>query len=327
MCDINSVTKNEEVVTFPNDGLSTIEELSHDPHDRSHGSVTLDIDLSSEVPTTAVGDRFDDQPPNKSDNSDFEKVEEHSPALSSTITFDATKYPSKTSVKKKRSIEDEAEVVKRRKKQITFDSVTLFYFPRQQGFTCVPSKGGSTLGMSTQHSQVVKFSIEDHAIQQRRIHRRLILKQLKIDENGSVSENEFSDASSEPEFSSRYFLPRLTPKNRRALLRAAEVRKIDSLDEDECRDLRDSRDNCGCECEDYCDPDSCSCSQNGIKCQVDFLNFPCACTRENCGNTSGRTEFNTDKMRTHLKDTLLRLDLEKTQEDVRKSNKDILSSK
>jgi hypothetical protein len=32
------------------------------------------------------------------------------------------------------------------KKSVNFDGVTVYYFPRVQGFTCVPSQGGSTLG-------------------------------------------------------------------------------------------------------------------------------------------------------------------------------------
>ena len=35
---------------------------------------------------------------------------------------------------------------KKKKKSVNFDKVTVFYFPRTQGFTCVPSEGGSTLG-------------------------------------------------------------------------------------------------------------------------------------------------------------------------------------
>lgn len=62
-------------------------------------------------------------------------------------------------------------------------------------------------------------------------------------------------------------------RQRRALLRAAGVRKIDSVEKDECRDIRSSREFCGCGCKGYCDPDTCSCSQAGIKCQVCILNI------------------------------------------------------
>lgn len=35
---------------------------------------------------------------------------------------------------------------KRSKKNVKFTDVTVYYFHRKQGFTCVPSEGGSTLG-------------------------------------------------------------------------------------------------------------------------------------------------------------------------------------
>ena len=35
---------------------------------------------------------------------------------------------------------------KKQKKSVRFEGVTVFYFPRKQGFSCVPSQGGSTLG-------------------------------------------------------------------------------------------------------------------------------------------------------------------------------------
>lgn len=83
------------------------------------------------------------------------------------------------------------------------------------------------------------------------------------------------------------------------------------MEKDECRDIRTSREYCGCCCKGYCDPDTCTCSQGGIKCQVDRLHFPCGCTRDGCGNPSGRIEFNPVRVRTHFIHTLMRLELEK----------------
>lgn len=103
-----------------------------------------------------------------------------------------------------------------------------------------------------------------------------------------------------------YFLQPVATRQRRALLRAAGVRKIDVVEKDECRNIRTSREFCGCGCKGYCDPDTCSCSQAGIKCQVDRLNFPCGCSRDNCGNSSGRIEFNPVRVRTHFIHTLMR---------------------
>lgn len=212
----------------------------------------------------------------------------------------------------------------KRKKTITFDKVTVYYFPRAQGFTCVPSQGGSTLGMASQHAHVQHFSILEHAVEQRRLHRQVLLqlRSERLNAQGapisssddSESEEEQSDASeSELDLDSYYFLQPVPTRQRRALLRAAGVRKIDSVEKDECRDIRSSREFCGCGCKGYCDPDTCSCSQAGIKCQVDRLNFPCGCSRDGCANSSGRIEFNPVRVRTHFIHTLMRLELEKKQ--------------
>lgn len=239
------------------------------------------------------------------------------------ILEEAQKQPDirRSNLKRKCTDSDEAQPCKKRK-GISFDSVTVYYFPRTQGFTCVPSQGGSTLGMGSTHSHVQRFSLTEHAIEQRRLHRQ-ILQQLRSERHmsrttsssdDSDSEEELSDASeSELDLDSYYFLQPVPTRQRRALLRAAGVRKIDALEKDECRDIRTSREFCGCGCKGYCDPDTCSCSQAGIKCQVDRLNFPCGCTRDNCANSSGRIEFNPVRVRTHFIHTLMRLELEKKQ--------------
>lgn len=229
----------------------------------------------------------------------------------------------KSSLKRKLSEPDDSQLRPKKKRGISFDSVTVYYFPRTQGFTCVPSQGGSTLGMGAQHSHTQRFTISEHAVEQRRLHRQ-ILQQLRSERHlnragnsssdDSDSEEELSDASeSELDLDSYYFLQPVPTRQRRALLRAAGVRKIDALEKDDCRDIRSSREFCGCGCKGYCDPDTCSCSQAGIKCQVDRLNFPCGCTRDNCANSSGRIEFNPVRVRTHFIHTLMRLELEKKQ--------------
>ncbi|GLV42321.1 AXIN1 up-regulated 1 [Carabus blaptoides fortunei] len=241
------------------------------------------------------------------------------------ILNEAQKQPDrrKSSLKRKLAEEDECQPQSKKKKGISFDSVTVYYFPRAQGFTCVPSQGGSTLGMGAQHSHMQRFSLSEHAIEQRRLHRQ-ILQQLRSERhvsggNGSSSddsdsEEEPSDASeSELDLDSYYFLQPVPTRQRRALLRSAGVRKIDAMEKDECRDIRSSREFCGCGCKGYCDPDTCSCSQAGIKCQVDRVSFPCGCTRDNCANSSGRIEFNPVRVRTHFIHTLMRLELEKKQ--------------
>lgn len=128
-----------------------------------------------------------------------------------------------------------------------------------------------------------------------------------------ISENSLSEADSE----AYGFLQPVTARQRRAILKAAGVRKIDSIEKDECRQLRTSREVCGCTCRSYCDPESCECSLAGIKCQVDRLKpqeFPCGCNRDGCANVNGRIEFNPARVKTHFIHTIMRLELEKRQE-------------
>ncbi|CAL8070239.1 unnamed protein product [Orchesella dallaii] len=239
---------------------------------------------------------------------------------------------------------DECLQPKRKRRSIQFDGVTVYYFPRAQGFTCVPSQGGSTLGMSSRHAFVKKFSLTEHATEQRRVHRQMLVKmrQQNLSQNQSQSQpspaedsvlneeealpvantqtqssddsdshEEESDSDLDVDVDNYYFLQPVPTRQRRVLLREAGVRKIDSVEKDECREIRTSRESCGCSCKTYCDPDSCSCAQAGIKCQVDRLNFPCGCTRDGCGNQNGRIEFNPIRVRTHFIHTLMRIELEK----------------
>lgn len=86
------------------------------------------------------------------------------------------------------------------------------------------------------------------------------------------------------------FLQPYPARRRRALLRAAGVRRIDREERRELQALRQSREDCGCRCDRVCDPETCSCSLAGIKCQMDHTAFPCGCCREGCENPKGRVE-------------------------------------
>ncbi|TGZ55543.1 uncharacterized protein Axud1 [Temnothorax longispinosus] len=217
----------------------------------------------------------------------------------------------------------------KKKRNIHFDAVTVYYFSRAQGFTCVPSQGGSTLGMNATHTHAERFSLSEHAAEQRRIHRAR-LAQLRserncatncVTETASSSEDPSDDTDEEPsdneelDIDSYYFLQPVPTWQRRALLRAAGVRRIDGVEKDECRDIRASREHCGCGCKGYCDPESCPCSRANVKCQVDRPGFPCGCTRDGCANSTGRIEFNPVRVRTHFIHTLMRLELEKKQRE------------
>lgn len=49
--------------------------------------------------------------------------------------------------------------------------------------------------------------------------------------------------------------------------------------------------------------------------QMDHASFPCGCTKDGCGNTAGRIEFNSTRVQTHYIHTIMRLELEKRLEE------------
>ncbi|NIG61766.1 cysteine/serine-rich nuclear protein 1 [Pontoporia blainvillei] len=112
------------------------------------------------------------------------------------------------------------------------------------------------------------------------------------------------------------FLQPYPARKRRALLRASGVRRIDREEKRELQALRQSREDCGCRCDRVCDPETCSCSLAGIKCQMDHTAFPCGCCREGCENPKGRVEFNQARVQTHFIHTLTRLQLEQGAESL-----------
>nr|XP_057908318.1 cysteine/serine-rich nuclear protein 2 [Doryrhamphus excisus] len=217
-------------------------------------------------------------------------------------------------------------------KRVRFDAVTVYYFPRRQGFTSVPSQGGSSLGMDHHHSSIRRYTLGEFAREQESSHRhtlrqhlrqeKLNARKLKLTRNGTVECAQadlltLDDVSDEDldmdavEVDDCFFLQPLPTKRRRALLRASGIARIDAREKTELRAIRLSREECGCDCRLYCDPRRCGCSQAGIKCQVDRMSFPCGCSRDGCGNLAGRVEFNPLRVRTHYLHTIMKLDLEK----------------
>ncbi|XP_069735081.1 cysteine/serine-rich nuclear protein 2 [Phaenicophaeus curvirostris] len=218
-----------------------------------------------------------------------------------------------------------------RRKNVRFDQVTVYYFARRQGFTSVPSQGGSSLGMAPRHNSVRRYTLCEFAQEQEVNHREILrehlkeeklhAKKMKLTKNGTVESEEaegltLEDVSDDDidvenvEVDDYFFLQPLPTKRRRALLRASGVHRIDAEEKQELRAIRLSREECGCDCRLYCDPEACACSQAGIKCQVDRMSFPCGCSRDGCGNMAGRIEFNPIRVRTHYLHTIMKLELE-----------------
>ncbi|KAG9491626.1 hypothetical protein GDO78_000242 [Eleutherodactylus coqui] len=151
---------------------------------------------------------------------------------------------------------------------------------------------------------------------------------FQLTKNGTVESEEaegltLEDVSDEDidvdnvEVDDYFFLQPLPTKRRRALLRAAGVHRIDAEEKQELRAIRLSREECGCDCRLFCDPEACPCSQAGIKCQVDRMSFPCGCSRDGCSNIAGRIEFNPIRVRTHYLHTIMKLELENKRQQPR----------
>uniref|UniRef100_A0A8C5H4V5 Cysteine and serine rich nuclear protein 3 n=1 Tax=Gouania willdenowi TaxID=441366 RepID=A0A8C5H4V5_GOUWI len=171
----------------------------------------------------------------------------------------------------------------RRTRKVHFENVTVYYFKRRQGFTSVPSEGGSTLGMSDRHSWIRQYSLDEFALEQERIHKEMLrehLKEEKLNQSNSgkveseeanmltvddISDDEIDVDNTEVD--EYFFLPMLTTKKRCTLLRSSGV-KIDIEEKYELQAIRMSRQHCGCDCILFCYPETCACSAAGIPCQV-----------------------------------------------------------
>ena len=139
---------------------------------------------------------------------------------------------------------------------------------------------------------------------------------FSIDAINDISQEEIVDTDSEEDDTETdgFFLQPVPIRQRRSLLKLSGVKKVDTSEREECKALRENREECGCDCKIVCDPDTCLCAINGIQCQVDRFSFPCGCSRKGCGNLAGRIEFNPGKVRRHYTHTMKRLQSEYEEE-------------
>lgn len=73
-----------------------------------------------------------------------------------------------------------------RTKNVHFSCVTVYYFTRRQGFTSVPSQGGSTLGMSSRHNSVRQYTLGEFAREQERLHQEMLREHLREEKLNSL---------------------------------------------------------------------------------------------------------------------------------------------
>ncbi|XP_023263677.1 cysteine/serine-rich nuclear protein 1-like isoform X2 [Seriola lalandi dorsalis] len=190
--------------------------------------------------------------------------------------------------------------------------------------------------MMQRHSALRTYTLAEFAVEQRLLRREKFLNRLreeklealklKLTKNGTQESEEAEQLTVDdiPEqdidisganLDEGSFLQPYPSKRRYALLKAAGVKKIDKEEKRQLHELRISRENCGCDCQGFCEPETCSCSLAGIKCQMDHSSFPCGCTKDGCGNTEGRIEFNSTRVQTHYIHTIMKLELEKRLEE------------
>ncbi|VDI64707.1 cysteine/serine-rich nuclear protein [Mytilus galloprovincialis] len=193
-------------------------------------------------------------------------------------------------------------------KNVRFKDVTVYYFPREQGFTSVPHEGGSTLGMSYGHTDSDTYSLADHAKIRKRSYHAALGDSAMEDEQFETDEiNKLEDEDwyySTKRLKSEH---RLTPAQRRLLLRQSSLVNVDRSEADDCKDIRDSRRKSGCNCKHMCDPNTCACSLAGIECFVEDDSFPCRCSKPICKNPHGHYEYNPDKVQEHFTRTMEKL--------------------
>lgn len=168
---------------------------------------------------------------------------------------------------------DQVSPKSHKSKSVSYGNVTVFYFQRVQSFSCVPSLGGVALGLASKHCYSEQRPL--------------------CDSNDGLATSRDIEA--------------LTSEERKKLLRFAGVKSWKKTEMKHAREIRLSRLNCGCNCGDFCFPQTCSCCLNGIGCQVDEGTFPCSCRPNCCLNKEGRHGYDALSISRHRMETLNRV--------------------
>lgn len=66
-----------------------------------------------------------------------------------------------------------------RRGNVQFNQVEVFFFPRCQGFTSVPSRGGCSLGMMQRHSAQRRYTLAEFAVEQRHLRREKLKNRMR----------------------------------------------------------------------------------------------------------------------------------------------------
>ena len=123
--------------------------------------------------------------------------------------------------------------------------------------------------MEDSHDTIEVLTVDEHAAERWRESKEIGNTNGESSSDQHViktSETNPTDHEDDDDFTS-ILLP-VDSKERRVLLRRSGVAEIDTKEKEECRELRVSRQTCGCDCQLYCLPDTCPCAKYNIKCQV-----------------------------------------------------------
>uniref|UniRef100_A0A673TQC3 Cysteine and serine rich nuclear protein 1 n=1 Tax=Suricata suricatta TaxID=37032 RepID=A0A673TQC3_SURSU len=191
---------------------------------------------------------------------------------------------------------------RKRPGRVTFDGITVFYFPRCQGFTSVPSRGGCTLGMAPRHNACRRFSLAEFAQEQTRVRREKLRLRLK-EERLEAQRWKLTEAG--------------MPETEAGLPLTADAIDDAAVEEDLAAAEAGGRleEVTFLQCGPEGQPGQASPAPRGpphalLSLQMDHTAFPCGCCREGCENPEGRVEFNQVRVHTHFIHTLTRLQLE-----------------
>ena len=173
-------------------------------------------------------------------------------------------------------------------------------------------------GMTFQHIEWESLSLEEHS-KLRKLSYLQETGQKSTDEESSECSSSITNCENlEDEnwyFSTKRLKSehRLTPAQRRLLLRKSGLMNIDQDESTNCKEIRNSRlKNSGCACSVTCEPETCACSIDGIECFVedDEGSYPCSCSIYNCRNPFGYIQYSPDLVHDHFLKTIERVKIQ-----------------
>lgn len=141
------------------DGIASSSTTSHQKSDKEAEKTSPNIDKSADsssvisvISSEPENDEITDISELRSDGSDSGLGSDTLRSVSAIEKNLKLLTPAKSSLKRRSTDNETHEEAKKPRHSINFSDITVFYFPRCQGFGCVPTQGGSSLGMTSKHA-------------------------------------------------------------------------------------------------------------------------------------------------------------------------------